>query len=283
MNEALQQTYIKAKSSGVHANIDPYELLSSAFNEVRKRGIEGSSTACVLALNHDRLSCASLGDSGFILLRPTQKVVTAILQPVISQTKDVNLMIHADITKEALEHPTIQISPVTLPVTLLPSPMAHKSKAYTIVYRSPQQLLYFNCPAALGVNSTTAPTSDNTNSSEERSSPYIPVSNAIRLQLQLEEGDIIILASDGLFDNVFEEDIVQIVGSVLGELDDREINAEATQKCAETLAKRAYELSLSKTVDCPFALAAKESNILWSGGRKDDITVLISAVVSSNR
>ena len=47
------------------------------------------------------------------------------------------------------------------------------------------------------------------------------------------------------------------------------------------LASRAQELSLDSTVDSPFALLAKDNDILWGGGRPDDITVIVSRVVDT--
>jgi protein phosphatase PTC7 len=263
LNDALQNAYRKSLSSGLD-NFDPYALLETAYYDVRARHIVGASTACVLSLKNDILSCASVGDSGFILLRPTEKVVKAILQPVVSETNDVDLLVNAEIKEN---NTNISLSPISLPISLL-SPSS-TTKAYTIVYRSPQQLHYFNCPAALSVEN---------GETEDTKPKYDNISGAIRLQLQLEEDDIIILATDGLFDNLFEEELVNIVGKAFGPFESNEVTQDVAQQCAEKLAKRSYELSFSKTIDCPFALAAKDTNILWSGGRKDDITVLVCFV-----
>lgn len=48
---------------------------------------------------------------------------------------------------------------------------------------------------------------------------------------------------------------------------------------ADRIAKRAQELSLDKSVDSPFALLAKDNDIMWGGGRPDDITVVVSFIV----
>ena len=44
----------------------------------------------------------------------------------------------------------------------------------------------------------------------------------------------------------------------------------------------AQELSLDRDVDSPFATLAKENDILWGGGRPDDITVVVSTVVDTS-
>lgn len=50
----------------------------------------------------------------------------------------------------------------------------------------------------------------------------------------------------------------------------------------QKLVNRAYELSLDKSVDSPFARLAKENDIMWSGGMPDDITVIAARVVINN-
>jgi serine/threonine protein phosphatase PrpC len=267
INVAVQNAVETEISKGSH-DIDPYEILKSGYEEVRTKHIVGSSTACVISLKNNRLTCANVGDSGFLLLRPTEKVVTAILQPVISEANEVEVLINAQIKEQDKHQPTVSLSPISLPISLL-TPLSSGNKPYTIVYRSPQQLHYFNCPAALSVLNGRKGEIDNTMDA---------IHDAIRLQLHVEPNDIIILATDGLFDNVFEEDMLHIVGEELGGFEDTEITQEMTRRLAERLAKRAHDLSMNKSIDCPFALAAKDSNILWRGGRPDDITVMVGFV-----
>lgn len=44
--------------------------------------------------------------------------------------------------------------------------------------------------------------------------------------------------------------------------------------CVVFLCCRARELSLDNTRDSPFALLAKENDIMWGGGMPDDITII---------
>jgi protein phosphatase PTC7 len=50
------------------------------------------------------------------------------------------------------------------------------------------------------------------------------------------------------------------------------LSAERIPALAEALCEKAREASLDPTLDSPFALLAKENDIMWSGGtfRKDD-------------
>ena len=40
-------------------------------------------------------------------------------------------------------------------------------------------------------------------------------------------------------------------------------------------------MSLDNSVDSPFALLAKDNDIMWGGGRPDDITVIVATVVDT--
>ena len=57
---------------------------------------------------------------------------------------------------------------------------------------------------------------------------------------------------------------------------------ESEDVLARVLAERAQELSLDNSVDSPFAILAKDNDIMWGGGRPDDITVIVSTVVDTN-
>ena len=50
------------------------------------------------------------------------------------------------------------------------------------------------------------------------------------------------------------------------------------EELACRLAERARELSLDDAVDSPFAILAKENDIMWGGGMPDDITVVAARV-----
>ena len=106
------------------------------------------------------------------------------------------------------------------------------------------------------------------------------------------------MATDGLFDNVDIDDITSV--ALKWELDHKfidrggidtrrkrwesgrsmtDISAQAIPKLAEMLCQKARENSLDNTVDSPFALLAKENDIMWSGGMPDDCTVVAMHVV----
>ena len=65
-----------------------------------------------------------------------------------------------------------------------------------VVLASPAQEHYFNCPFQLGY----APLSEDIDSASE----------AQEFEFEIQPGDLVIVGSDGLFDNVFDEDIVAV-------------------------------------------------------------------------
>ncbi len=89
-------------------------------------------------------------------------------------------------------------------------------------------------------------------------------------------GDIVILATDGLFDNMDLDEIVREVA--VWEQSDRVSELVAL---AEQLVQKARLLSLDKNKDSPFALLAKENDIMWGGGMPDDTTVVVARVTTA--
>ena len=116
--------------------------------------------------------------------------------------------------------------------------------------------------------------------------------------IYLRRGDIVIVATDGLFDNVDLDEICDVAleweqrhgfirgGDIAGR-DHRWamgnsmtiISSENISELAETLCERARTNSLNSEVDSPFTILAKENDIMWSGGMPDDCTVLALHVV----
>lgn len=71
--------------------------------------------------------------------------------------------------------------------------MVYRPKTKEVLYRTEEQQHDFNFPKQLGTNSDDYP---------EHSDVKV---------LDVEIGDIVLLATDGLFDNVFDEDIIRVL------------------------------------------------------------------------
>ena len=93
------------------------------------------------------------------------------------------------------------------------------------------------------------------------------------------------MATDGLFDNVDIDDIASIAleweqenkfidGAGINGRNKRwasgksltELSARAIPSLADILCQKARDNSLDSSIDSPFALLAKENDIMWSGG-----------------
>jgi len=92
-------------------------------------------------------------------------------------------------------------------------------------------------------------------------------------------GDLIIMATDGLYDNLDLDEIVQEVSA--WEHSHHNPNTDSLQTLAVRLVRKARELSLDKQRDSPFAILAKENDIMWGGGMPDDTTVVVARVVTA--
>lgn len=100
-------------------------------------------------------------------------------------------------------------------------------------------------------------------------------------------GDVIIMATDGLFDNVDLDEIVNLISEwenthfAEEALTARSANGnQAVQALAEKLVHHAREVSLDSNRDSPFAILAKENDIMWGGGMPDDTTVIVVRIVA---
>jgi protein phosphatase PTC7 len=93
-------------------------------------------------------------------------------------------------------------------------------------------------------------------------------------------GDLLVLATDGLFDNVAEEEVLEVIEASAAQsaAEEPERLGVDEHALATALATRAYERSLDREVDSPFALLAKDNDIMWGGGRPDDITVIVARI-----
>ncbi|XP_020154241.1 putative protein phosphatase 2C 24 [Aegilops tauschii subsp. strangulata] len=125
-----------------------------------------------------------------------------------------------------------------------------------ILHRSQPQQSYFNCPFQLS--------SDSEDSNK--------VSEAAVGEIAVEEGDVVVVASDGLFDNVFDAMLEKIVQSGLA-------LSFTPKNMADIIASQAYAAA-RRTQDTPFSIAARGHGRNKIGGKKDDTTVVVAFIES---
>ncbi|CAO2039779.1 unnamed protein product [Urochloa humidicola] len=126
-----------------------------------------------------------------------------------------------------------------------------------IVHRSVQQQHYFNCPYQLNGHE---------NNLEMAKAGGVPV----------EDGDVVVVGTDGLFDNVHDAQLERAVqmGTELG---------FSPKNMADIIAIIAYDVSRDERACSPFSIAySEEYGEEDFGGEEDDITVVVAYIVSKD-
>ena len=97
---------------------------------------------------------------------------------------------------------------------------------------------------------------------------------------RVQAGDVVVLGSDGLWDNLFDDEVAAITqGALRAARTPREMPAAA----ARAVAHAALEASTDRHKVTPISVRfTEEFERVYSGGKKDDITVLVSLVVPSS-
>jgi len=125
-----------------------------------------------------------------------------------------------------------------------------------LLFRSKEQCKMFNFPYQLGSNGRGyADTPDQSDEGE----------------INLENGDIIIMGTDGLFDNVFDDDLVS---RCIEQKENTNDKKKIVSTCVMELCKYAQNISISRTAETPFGFNAARAALNWPGGKEDDITVV---------
>eukprot|EP00033_Pygsuia_biforma_P000215 GCRY01000270.1.p1 GENE.GCRY01000270.1~~GCRY01000270.1.p1 ORF type:complete len:505 (+),score=96.45 GCRY01000270.1:104-1618(+) len=97
-------------------------------------------------------------------------------------------------------------------------------------------------------------------------------------EVQIEEGDVIVVCTDGVLDNLFEYEIVEIVNSALS-------SNMLPSEISACIANLACDYSQDTERHTPFAEEARRAGHLdrrlWSGGKMDDIAVVVGVVHST--
>ncbi|BDA46553.1 Protein phosphatase PTC7 homolog fig at C-terminar half [Coccomyxa sp. Obi] len=123
----------------------------------------------------------------------------------------------------------------------------------SVKYHSPQQEHSFGCPYQLGHY-------------EGADSPE----DAMLMTVPVEAGDFVVLGSDGLWDNLSDEQILEEVRASLHA-------REGASAAAHRLAAAAFRHSLDRHSQTPYSLGASEAfDMVYSGGKMDDITVVVA-------
>lgn len=227
------------------SRVDPRQILFRAAGRIPRK-VVGSSTAVIAAIRGEELRLANLGDSGARLFRYTQPILdpsVASKQPKPTQNKPVFAPSRA--ARHQRPHQVFLPFPPFLA-------KVHGGKGYQCLLRTQDQTHSFNFPFQLGTGSS--------NTAQDADNYTFPV----------QESDMVVLGTDGLFDNLFDNDLAHEL-----EKWQMEGRPEGVQGVAQRIAQRAQEVSRDKRAVTPFNTAAYEEGILFQGGKMDDITVVV--------
>ena len=123
-----------------------------------------------------------------------------------------------------------------------------------LAFKTKDQQHYFNCPRQLGTNSSDYPF------------------NADEYEIQCLPGDIVVVVTDGVTDNLSVQDLCQILNSM---------NAKAEtdmEKLAHTIASESSVAATDNRRSTPFAENARANGLNYNGGKLDDITVIAALI-----
>ncbi|KAF2902119.1 hypothetical protein ILUMI_04068 [Ignelater luminosus] len=132
-----------------------------------------------------------------------------------------------------------------------------------VIHKSEEQQHYFNTPFQLSL----PPPGYQANVLSDQPD------SAITNNFPVEDGDVILLATDGVFDNLPQNLLVKELCKVQGER-----CASRLQTVANSIAWMARNLSFDETFISPFAESAFANGISTIGGKPDDITVILATV-----
>lgn len=123
-----------------------------------------------------------------------------------------------------------------------------------ILFKSKEQQHSFNFPFQVGTNGDS------------------PMSANIQTH-KIKEGDIIILGTDGLWDNMYDYQLLDCINQ-------SKLIKMCNDKIINQIGNICYNQSMKRDYISPFA---KNSNLKYFGGKPDDITIILSEIKSPIR
>ncbi len=118
--------------------------------------------------------------------------------------------------------------------------VAAPAAALEVVHRSAEQQHYFNCPLQLGTGSRDRP------------------EHGARELLEVRDGDLILMATDGVFDNLFDDEIAALLAPPLA-------SGDSAQQLAEHVARSAVAAAVHPTRRTPFAATRLSAALSFKG------------------
>lgn len=209
----------------------PQYILEQGYSQVVDRGVvtAGSSTACVVVFEKDQgtLLTTNLGDSGLMVFRQNPIASEDGSARVAEHTKDENSAEESSPTVSDWEMEGIgklsdsqqaAYDEEQSSIAADDDDSINDGEAYIAtlpfrpVFSTTERQHYFNAPYQLSI----LPPSMANNPNNITDSP----SDAVQSNVPLENGDVIVMASDGLWDNMYWEEVVHLLERELGPVKD---------------------------------------------------------------
>eukprot|EP01147_Barroeca_monosierra_P002372 gene2372-8072_t len=264
----------------------PLAILDAAWSDVSRCGmVQGSSTILLITISLDtgELMAATLGDSTFIVLRPRQQQdkadnnhgMATSYSALDLRNRQVEATSSTSNWKGDAYSPSATSSPSSSVGTMTPlydvMPASHSlslpfsdaglqwrsgdssMRPSDVVLKGTIVEHFFGKPYQLGHH----------NGSDS------PRNAAIQTAV-LQPGDTVVCGTDGLFDNLHDRQIMDIVAA-----------ESPPWMSSRTLANEAFNTSLDKNATTPWSQVANEElDMFYTGGKQDDITVVTIGVLS---
>ncbi|OAR00179.1 hypothetical protein LLEC1_04809 [Akanthomyces lecanii] len=146
----------------------------------------------------------------------------------------------------------------------------------SIVFKTKEQWHWFDCPRQLGTNS-----------------PDTPEDNAVVDQVELQVGDVVLAMSDGVIDNLWSHEIVDIIATSIDnweksmapdEHDSRRGGRNGGMlQAAQDLVAAARNIASDPYAQSPFMEHAIEEGLASEGGKMDDISVVAALCLENSQ
>uniref|UniRef100_A0A6T8H4W7 Protein phosphatase n=1 Tax=Hemiselmis andersenii TaxID=464988 RepID=A0A6T8H4W7_HEMAN len=124
-----------------------------------------------------------------------------------------------------------------------------------VVWKTNPQQHFFNCPFQLGGSSPDSP------------------DQAMKFKVPLQAGDLLVVATDGFYDNVYENQMIDLLEYT------RDQDATSIAQALVGFARQQQE---DPSILVPYGVEAQQAGERWSGGKLDDTCVMVLRMYNPN-
>jgi serine/threonine protein phosphatase PrpC len=198
-------------------------------------------------------------DAGAEALHPVDYLQSAFEQTKILTTKP-NEICGTTTACSALLHYRSETEPIIYATNLGDcAVLVIRPKDQQIIYKTKEQWHWFDCPRQLGTNS-----------------PDTPKDNAVVDTVDIQEGDVVLAVSDGVSDNLWENEVCQnVCDSVRSWEEGAPGSEDGMVYVARELMNAARVIAQDPFAESPFMERAVEEGLPMEGGKMDDISVVM--------